>query len=109
VRLEYPYVHWIECNPAATVLRFRLGTLSQIITIRLRQDEPGRWQASSSHAIKTPLQRVPYWSFRMPDDKDYALWQVITALTHYYGEAVEAGYVPSEDWLQPFFEVVIPH
>ncbi len=101
------YVHWIEVNCAGTVFRFRIGILWKIITIRLRQDARGRWEAQCSHVIQTPLQQAAYYSFRMPDrDKDYTLLQAVTAISMFYAQAIEAGCTPSEDWLRPFFNVV---
>ncbi len=105
----YRYIHWIESDcfdGNSYVFRFRLGTLSPIITIRLWENERGRWSSSCTHGIKTPLQPVPYWSFRMPDKKEYILWQAVTALTDFYGPAITAGHVPSDDWLHPYFDVL---
>jgi hypothetical protein len=106
MRREYRYVNWIEFDPASTVFRFRIGTLSQIITIRLRQNDRGWWELSRSHAIKTPLQCGPYWESRSFDKKETALSRAITGVSHFYRAAIEDGYTPSEEWLRPRFGVI---
>ncbi|CDG55217.1 MULTISPECIES: hypothetical protein [Halomonadaceae] len=53
-----------------------------------------------SHYINTPSQIGVYRPSRLGGDYEaYALRQAVTAITHYYNVAVEAGHEPSQKWL----------
>jgi hypothetical protein len=101
---DYRYVHWIAVDPSETVFSFRVGTLLQVITIRLRKT--GWWKFSRTHAIKTPLMHAPYWGDGIAETKEGACWHAVTGVSHYYGQAIEKDCIPDEGWLHPYFDII---
>jgi hypothetical protein len=101
-----PHVYWDEFDEQMNVFRFKIGSLPQLITIRIWQNEFGEWDFSRSHAIKTPEQDFCYWELRSCDTREDALWHAVTGISHYFRYAIEVGCKPRTDWLQSAFMVI---
>jgi hypothetical protein len=98
-----PEVHWRVYDEQRDFYQFQVAILEQVITIRLYQT-PNGWEARRSHAIHTPIQDHTYWGSRTYNSRQHALRMEVTAISSYYRRAVEEGYTPREDWLEPKFE-----
>ncbi len=100
--LQNDLIKLVERQDEIGAYRVRLGALETIVTIRLRSTWGTRTSFKQSHVIRTPEQKVPFWSCvaegETPGD---ALRRAIDGLTTYYRRAVLHGYTPTEDWLVP--------
>lgn len=84
------------------VFHIRLGILKTEIRISLYEKDGGTG-FGLSHVIKTPEQIGPYRPGRpWGDDPGYALHLALSALTQYYDSAVDANFIPQENWLYPY-------
>lgn len=82
---------------------FRVGNLSQFITIRLyRLIGEDKVVFEQSHFIHTPTQIDAYrTSVPVGDDETEALGRAIRTLVDHYEEAMRAGHKPKDSWLEP--------
>jgi hypothetical protein len=95
-------VHVVSRDDAKGIYIIRVGALQTAVKIALRRTRgrPGATAYTQSHAIKTPQQAGPYWTSRPSNDSPgAALHQAVEGLVFYYRKAVEAGHIPSEEWL----------
>ena len=56
MRAHYDHVKWLafdRFDGTGNVFRFRIGTLSPVITVLLRQDARGLWQSTCTHGNLT--------------------------------------------------------
>ncbi|MFZ0964126.1 MAG: hypothetical protein WAO35_24940 [Terriglobia bacterium] len=82
---------------------FRVGDLSQFITIRLyRLIGTDTVIFEQSHFIHTPTQIDAYrTSAPMGNDETEALGRAVRTLVEHYEEAVRVGHRPQDSWLEP--------
>jgi hypothetical protein len=100
--LNDEFVTVVHRNDRAGLYHIRIGSLKKTVTIWLKTSRNGWTAFKQSYAIKTPLQDALYLPSNPGNDTPgLALDQAITGLTMYYQQAVEQGYPPNEDWLQP--------
>jgi hypothetical protein len=87
--------------------KFRLGTLSTAIGIRLYKHlRNGKVVFEQSHFLKTPIQDAAYrTSVTFGEDEADALRLAKNTFTMSYRQALNVGHQPKEDWLvaNPYF------
>jgi hypothetical protein len=86
--------------------RFNLEHIASSVTVRIYKhlsgDDDSRFSFETSHYIHTPEQMGPYVpSAPWYDEPSYALHRAVDSIVSYYRAAVEAGHVPSREWLEP--------
>ncbi|TPK70774.1 hypothetical protein FJ527_28275 [Mesorhizobium sp. B2-4-18] len=101
--LEDGSISIVERNDAWGVYKFRVGSLSPVVTVILcRSPVSDETRYERSHNIKTPVQLGPYHQSRLFwDDPAYALHQAVDSITSYYKEAVAKGHDQQDAWLVP--------
>ncbi|GKW33876.1 MULTISPECIES: hypothetical protein [Pectobacterium] len=81
---------------------FSLKDIPVEITVRLTKTESNSYRFELSHYIHTPEQLGPYRPSRSGgDDREYALYRAVTAITFYYDLAIGKGHKPSAEWIVP--------
>lgn len=100
--LRNDLIHVDERDDEAGHYVFRIGQLQTPITLLVRKPYRGRVVYEISHAIKTPLQGMPYLtSHPQAETRQWALWRALEGVIGHYREAVREGHKPDESWLVP--------
>ncbi len=94
----------VHRNDSRGVFTLRIGEIRTQIEITLSRymdcDRTSYWL---THAIKTPIQTYACRpSHPEADYPAFALFQVVSDMTHWYRNAVEQGHHPSDDWLEDY-------
>jgi len=106
--LSHPLISVDLLDRVAGIIKFRLGTIPTVITVRIVKRNSVGYALECSHMIKTAVQAAVYLpAFRDCEWPGTAVREFVRVLTQAYSFALKAGHPPQSRWLvaNPYYEL----